>query len=58
MATRHEAAAPPADPTPCAVHVKRADGLDVAVSGSATFVTATLERVLTALGIVQASPPA
>lgn len=57
MATRHEAAAPPADPTPCVVHVKRADGLDVEVAGSAAFVTATLERILTALGIIQAPPP-
>jgi hypothetical protein len=39
------------------VHVKRADGLDVEVAGSAAFVTATLERVLTALGIIQAPPP-
>ncbi len=53
MATRHEPA-PVADATPCTVHVKRADGLDVELSGSAAFV----ERVLTALGIVQAPPPA
>jgi hypothetical protein len=55
MTARHEAAAPP-DPTPCAVHVKRADGLDVEVSGSSTFVTATLERILTVLGVIQAPP--
>jgi hypothetical protein len=60
MRTRHEpaAAAAAADPTPCAVHVKRADGLDVEVSGSAPFVTATLEHVLAVLGIVQPPPPA
>ena len=56
MATRHEAPAPPADDTPCAVHVKRADGLDVEVSGSPAFVTATLEHVLTVLGVIQAPP--
>jgi hypothetical protein len=53
MAARHEPA-PPADATPCTVHVKRADGLDVELSGSAAFV----ERVLTALGVIQAPPPA
>lgn len=56
MATRHEAA-PPADATPCAVHVKRGD-LEVEVSGAAPFVTATLEHVLTVLGVIQAPPPA
>jgi len=50
--------APAADPTPCAVVVKRSDGLEVAVSGSAAFVVPTLEHVLTALGIIQAPPPA
>ena len=57
MATRHEPAPAP-DPTPCHVHVKRADGLEVDVAGSAAFVTPTLERVLTVLGVVQAPPPA
>lgn len=56
MATRH--AEGPPDPTPCAVQLKRADGLEVEVSGSAAFVMATLERVLTALGVIQAPPPA
>jgi len=55
MAARHEPA-PPEDPTPCAVHVKRSDGLDVEVAGSPAFVTATLERVLTVLGVIQAPP--
>jgi len=57
MATRHE---PPAtaDATPAHVKVKRSDGLDVEVAGSAAFVTTTLERVLTVLGIIQAPPPA
>jgi len=59
MTTRPAPAAAPApDPTPCAVHVKRADGLDVEVAGSAVFVTSTLERVLTVLGVIQAPPPA
>jgi hypothetical protein len=56
MVARHEPA--PEDPTPCAVHVKRSDGLDVEVAGSAAFVTATLERVLHVLGVIQAPPPA
>lgn len=55
MATRHEAAAAP-DATPCRVHVKRGDGLEVEVSGSAGFVTTTLEHVLTVLGVIQPSP--
>jgi len=57
MVARHE---PPAsaDTTPARVTVKRSDGLDVEVSGSASFVTATLNSVLVALGIVQAPPPA
>jgi len=57
MAARHDAPAP-ADATPASVKVKRSDGLDVEVSGSASFVTATLNSVLVALGIVQAPPPA
>jgi len=57
MVARHEAAAPP-DTVVAMVHVKRADGLDLEVSGSAPFVTAMLERVLTVLGVVQAPPPA
>ena len=57
MTARHEAAAPP-DTSPCLVHVKRADGLDLEVSGSPQFVTAMLERVLTVLGVIQAPPPA
>jgi hypothetical protein len=52
-ATRHPDAA---DATPASVKVKRSDGLDVEVAGSAAFVTATLERVLTVLGIIQAPP--
>jgi len=58
MAARHESTPAHADPTPCAVHVKRGDGLEVVVSGSAAFVTPTLEHVLTVLGIIQAPPPA
>lgn len=57
MPTRHEPPAP-VDPTPCAVHVKRSDGLEVSVSGSAAFVTPTLEHVLSVLGVIQAPPPA
>jgi hypothetical protein len=57
MTTRPAPASAP-DPTPCAVHVKRADGLEVEVSGSAPFVTTTLEHVLTVLGVIQAPPPA
>jgi hypothetical protein len=45
----------PAATLPCAVHLRRADGLDVEVSGDGRFVSATLERVLVALGIV--GPP-
>jgi len=56
MSTR--AAPAPADPTPCRVHVKRNDGLEVEVAGSAPFVTATLEHVLTVLGVIQPTPPA
>jgi len=59
MAARHDAApGHAADSTPAAVHVKRADGLDVEVSGSAPFVKETLAHVLAALGIVQTPPPA
>ena len=62
MALRHdraEAAHAPADGAPASVKMKRADGLDLEVAGSAAFVTATLERMLTALGIVTApAPPA
>jgi hypothetical protein len=57
MTTRPAPAAAP-DASPCAVHVKRADGLEVEVSGSAAFVTDTLERVLSVLGVIQAPPPA
>jgi hypothetical protein len=58
MTTRPAPASAP-DPTPCAVHLTRpGDGLEVEVSGSATFVTATLEHVLTVLGVIQAPPPA
>ena len=57
MASRPVPASAP-DPTPCRVHVKRNDGLEVEVAGSAPFVTATLEHVLTVLGIIQAPPPA
>ncbi len=57
MATRHER--PEAhDPTPCAVHVKRPDGLDLEVSGSAAFVTAMLKDVLEVLGVIPPPPPA
>ncbi len=55
MAPRHEATAS-ADPTPCAVHLKRADGLDLAVSGSAAFVTAMLKDVLEVLGVIPPPP--
>lgn len=58
MATRHEPAAAPSDATPCAVHLKRGDGLEVNVSGSALFVHGMLEKVLTVLGVIQAPPPA
>jgi hypothetical protein len=47
------------DPTPtlpCAVHLRRPDGLDVEISGDGRFVSATLERVLVALGIVGPPP--
>ncbi len=55
MGTRHER--PEAhDPTPCAVHVKRADGLDLEVSGSAAFVTAMLKDVLEVLGVIPPPP--
>jgi hypothetical protein len=52
MPARHEPA-PPADAMPCTVHVKRPDGLDVEIMGSAAFV----ERVLTALGVIQSPAP-
>jgi len=52
MAARHEPAPVP-DPTPSHVHVRRSDGLDVEVSGSAAFIQA----VLVGLGVVQAPPP-
>jgi hypothetical protein len=48
----------PASTVPCAVHLRRADGLDVAVSGPAAFVTPTLVQLLQALGVIQAAPPA
>jgi len=57
MIVRHEATAPP-DTSACLVHVKRTDGLDVEVSGSAQFVTAMLEHVFRVLGVIQAPPPA
>ena len=41
--------------TPSAVHLHQADGLDLMVSGDGAFVTATLDRLLNALGIV--APP-
>jgi len=41
---------------PASVHLRRADGLDLELSGPASFVAATLERALVALGIV--APPA
>jgi len=55
MSTR-TAPTPAADPTPSSVHVRRPDGLDVEVAGSAAFVAATLERVLTILGVIQPPP--
>jgi hypothetical protein len=42
-------------PPPCTVHLRRADGLDLEVGGPGAFVTATLERLLVALGVV--APP-
>jgi len=56
--TTRPAPAAAADPTPCAVHVKRSDGLEVEVSGPAAFVTPTLVQLLQALGVLQAPPPA
>jgi hypothetical protein len=47
---------PPTPTGPCAVHLRRADGLDLEVSGAGPFVTATLERLLVVLGVV--APPA
>jgi hypothetical protein len=43
-------------PAPCTVHLRRADGLDLEVAGPGPFVTATLERLLVALGVI--APPA
>jgi hypothetical protein len=40
---------------PCTVHLHRADGLDLEVAGPGPFVTATLERLLVALGVI--APP-
>jgi hypothetical protein len=57
---RAGAALPEAEPAPggtppCTVHLHRADGLDLEVSGPGAFVTATLERLLVALGVI--APP-
>lgn len=57
MAARRPAAeSPKAPPTaassPSAVHLRRADGLDLEVSGDAAFVTETLEHLLVVLGVV------
>jgi len=41
------------DETPCTVHLRRPDGLDVEVSGSAVFI----QTLLIGLGVVQAPPP-
>jgi hypothetical protein len=54
---RAVAAIPAEEPTaagtaPCTVHLRRADGLDLEVAGPGPFVTATLERLLVALGVV------
>jgi len=57
MATRHEPAPAP-DATPCAVRLKRNDGLEVEVAGSPGFVKAMLEDVLRVLGVIQAPPAA
>ena len=52
---RVSAEPPPAEHEAATVHLKRPDGLDLEISGSGSFVTATLERLLTALGVV--APP-
>jgi hypothetical protein len=47
----------PASTVPCAVHLRRPDGLDVEVSGDGRFVSAILERLLVALGVLAPAPP-
>jgi hypothetical protein len=47
----------PTPTVPCAVHLRRADGLDVEVSGDGRFVSAILERLLVALGVLAPAPP-
>jgi len=57
MSQRRPVAAEPEEesPAPASLHLKRADGLDVEISGPPNFVAQTLDRVLVALGIV--APP-
>jgi len=58
MAQRRPAIADEPEETsqaPASIHLKRADGLDVEISGPPNFVAQALERVLVALGIV--APP-
>jgi hypothetical protein len=56
MAVRRVSAEAPAEHEAATVHLRRADGLDLEIAGSGSFVTATLERLLLALGVV-APPP-
>ena len=46
----------PRPTVPCTVHLRRADGLDLEVSGDSHFVAATLDQVLVALGLVPPPP--
>jgi hypothetical protein len=55
MATRRPEPEP-ASTTPCSLHLRRSDGLDLELAGDSGFVTATLERLLVALGIVAPAP--
>jgi hypothetical protein len=56
MATRRsEQSAESPSTAPCSLRLHRADGLDLELTGDGRFVTATLERLLTVLGL--AVPP-
>jgi hypothetical protein len=52
---RRASAEAPAEHEAATVHLRRADGLDLEIAGSGSFVTATLDRLLVALGVV--APP-
>jgi hypothetical protein len=47
----------PAVSSPSVLHLHRADGLDVELSGDAVYVTAMFERLVALLGLAPILPP-